>query len=311
MVVMEERRLRTEDNPQSCLVEQMEAAAFTVSPYHWPVIGWMEDLRRLTLEDLKGYYRTYYNPANAFLVVVGDFKKKEILRRIEKAFGSYPAGVKPDQNRITEPAQTGEKRILIKKEAKLPFLVKGYPVPNLQHQDSYVLEVIAAILSNGKSSRLYRGLVREKQLALEADADHSLLSHDPALFYLSAVPMPGKNTADVEKALDQEVERLQNEPVTGEEIEKTKNQLEASFVYGQDSLFSQAMLLARHEIAAGWKTLDNYLPAIRKVTAADIQRAARQYLVRGNSTVGVLIPLPSEEGKPASQTPPIREKMIR
>jgi zinc protease len=188
--------------------------------------------------------------------------------------------------------------------------VKGYPVPNLHSPDSYVLEVIAAILSSGKSSRLYQDLIREKQLVLEVDADHSLLSRDPALFYLSAVPMPGKDTDDVEKALDQEVERLQKETVTGEEIERAKNQLEAAFVYGEDSLFSQAILLARHEITADWKKLDDYLPSIRKVTAADIQRVARQYLVRENSTVGILVPLPVKEGKPASQ-PSIREREIR
>ncbi len=307
MVVMEERRLRTEDNPQAFLLEQMEAAAFAVSPYHWPTIGWMEDIRRFTLADLKAYYRTYYNPANAFLVVVGDFKKEELLPRIEKAFGSHPGRVKPDQKRDEEPGQSGERRISVRKEARLPFLARGYHVPNLTNRDSYVLEVIAAILSGGKSSRLYQDLVREKRLALEADADNSLLSHDPRLFYLSAVPMPGKDTAEVEKALDEEIARLQKETVGADELEKAKNQIEAAFVYGQDSLFFQAMLLAQHEITVGWKRLDDYLPEIRKVTADDVRRVAGKYLVRENSTTGILIPLPPKEGKPLPAMSPGRD----
>ena len=162
MVVMEERRLRTEDNPQSVLIEQILATAYQIHPYRWPIIGWMEDIARFTLEDLKVYYRTYYNPANAFLVVVGDFKKEELLSKIEKALGSYSKGVAPNQEKDKEPLQIGERRIFVKKEAQLPFLVMGYHVPNLREPDSYVLEVIATILSGGKSSRLYQSLVIPK-----------------------------------------------------------------------------------------------------------------------------------------------------
>jgi len=311
MVVMEERRLRTEDNPQAYLQEQLEATAFQIHPYHWPIIGWMEDLARLILEDLKSYYRTYYNPVNAFLVVVGDFKKEEILPRIEKAFGPYHKGAMPNQEKEKDPAQAGERRIFLKKEAQLPYVVMGYHVPNLREPDSYVLEVIATILSGGKSSRLYQSLVREKRLVLSADADHSLLSRDPSLFYLSADLLPGKEVVEVEKALDQEVERLQREPMGERELEKAKNQLEAAFVYGQDSLFYQAMLLAQHEIALNWRALDDYIPSIRKVSAEDIQRVAKRYLTSDNRTIGILIPLPPKEGKPAPAESSIKERMVR
>ena len=311
MVVMEERRLRTEDNPQANLQEQVEATAFQIQPYHWPTIGWMEDIARFTLDDLKSYYRTYYNPANAFLVVVGDFRKEDLLSGIEKAFSSYSKGVAPSQDRDRDPPQTGERRIFLKKEAQLPFLVMGYHVPDLREPDSYVLEVIAAILSSGKSSRFYQSLVREKRLVLSADADHSLLSRDPSLFYISADPLPGREVAAVEKALDQEVERLQKEPVGGRELEKAKNQLEASFVFGQDSIFYQAMLLAQHEISFDWRAIDNYLPGIHKVSPDDIQRVAKKYLIPDNRTVGVLIPLPPKEGKPMPPGPTIKEQMIR
>jgi zinc protease len=311
MVVMEERRLRTEDNPQSYLSEQLEATAFQIQPYHWPTIGWMEDLARLTLEDLKGHYRTYYNPVNAFLVVAGDFKREDLLPRIEKAFGSYPKGVLPHQERDKEQPQTGERRIFVKKEAQLPSLVVGYHVPNLREKDSYALEVIATLLSGGKSSRLYRSLVREKRLVLDADADYSLLSRDPSLFYLSANPLPGKEVAEVEKALDQEVERLQKDRVAEQELEKAKNQLESSFVFGQDSLFYQAMILAQYEIASSWRIIDDYIPSIRKVTPEEIQEVARRYLIPDNRTVGILIPLPPKEGRPPPEMPSPREQMIR
>jgi zinc protease len=311
MVVMEERRLRTEDNPQANLQEHIEATAFLTSPYHWPTIGWKEDIERFTLDDLKAYYRTYYNPVNAILIVVGDFKREELLPKIEKAFGSIPKGIAPNQERDVDPRQIGERRIFVKKEAQLPYLVMGYHVPNLREPDSYALEVIATLLSAGKSSRLYQSLVREKRLVLSADADHSLLSRDPSLFYLSAELLPGKELAEVEKALDQEVERLKKELVGAQELEKAKNQIEASFVFGQDSLFYQAMLLARHEITLTWRAIDDYLPSIRKISPEDIQRVARKYLIPDNRTVGVLIPLPPKEGKPAPEGSSTKERMIR
>jgi zinc protease len=314
MVVMEERRLRTEDNPTAFLQEQLEATAFQLQPYHWPIIGWMEDIARFTLEDLKVYYLTYYNPANAFLVVVGDFKKEDLLPKIEKAFGSYPKGVAPNQGKDIDPKQTGERRIFVKREAQLPSIVMGYHAPNLHEPDSYdsyVLEVISAILSGGKSSRFYQRLVREKRLVLSADADYSLLSRDPSLFYISADLLPGKDMAEVEKALNQEVEQLQKETVGEHELEKAKNQLEASFVFGQDSLFYQALLLARFEITLSWKEIDNYLSSIRKVSPEDIQRVAKQYLIPDNRTVGILIPLPPKEGEAAPAGPSTKEQMIR
>lgn len=311
MVVMEERRLRTEDNPSAILSEQLVATAFQIHPYHWPIIGWMEDLARLTLEDLKAYYQTYYNPVNAFLVVVGDFKKEDLLPRIEKAFGKYPKGIVPDQNKDKDLPQIGERRIFLKKEAQFPSIVMGYHVPNLREPDSYVLEVIATILSGGKSSRFYQNLVREKRLVLDVDADHSLLSRDPSLFYLSADLLPGKEVVEVEKALEQEVERLKKEPIGERELEKAKNQLEASFLFGQDSIFYQAMLLAQHEIVLGWRAIDDYIPNIRRVTPEDIRGVAKRYLIPDNRTVGILIPLPPKEGKPVPTGPSIKERIVR
>jgi zinc protease len=297
LVVMEERRMRTDDDPQSYLGEQLEATAFQISPYHWPIIGWMEDIRRFTIDDLKSYHQVYYNPANAFLVVVGDFKKEELLQTLKETFGQIPKGVLPLQERDKDPSQSGERRIWVKKEAQLPFLIMGYHVPNIGSPDSYVLEVLSEILSGGKSSRFYKDLVHDKQLLLGADADNSLLSRDPNLFTISAEPLPGKDISEIEKALEQEIERIKKEPVGEQELQKAKNQIEAAFIYGQDSIFYQAMLLAQHEIVTGWKAIDDYMPSIRKVTPDDIMRVAKSYLTPDNRTVGILIPLPPAKGQ--------------
>ncbi len=310
-VVMEERRLRTEDDPQSVLLEQLEATAFQAQPYHWPIIGWMQDIQRFTLEDLKNYYQTYYKPVNAFLVAVGDFQKKDLLASIEKTFGSIRGGKAPNQERDKDPAQMGERRIAVKKEAQLPSLVIGYRVPNIGHPDRYVLEVISALLSGGKSSRFYQDLVQERQLVLDADSENSLLSHDPDLFFVSATVLPGKQTSEVEKGLDQEIENLQKEPVGERELEKAKNQLESAFVYSQDSMFRQAMLLVKYEVTPGWKAIDEYMPSIRKVTREDVQRVARLYLTPENRTVGTLIPLPSQKGEEKPVGPPVKERVVR
>lgn len=311
MVVMEERRLRTEDNPQAYLLEQVRVTAFQLQPYHWPTIGWMEDIERFTLEDLKAYYRSYYNPANAFLVVVGDFKREDLLPMIEKAFGAEVKGIVPNQEKYIDQPQSGERRVLLKREAQLPFLIMGFHVPNLRKPDSYVLEVIAALLSGGKSSRFYNSLIREKRLVLDAEADNPLLSQDPDLFLISAEVLPGKETTEVEKALDRELERLRREPAGERELEKAKNQLEAAFIMGRDSLFFQAMLLARYEIALDWRRIDDYLPSIRKVTPKDIARVAKEYLIPDNRTLGILMPIPPKGGKALSSEFSIKTRIVR
>ncbi|MGD0230831.1 MAG: pitrilysin family protein [Syntrophorhabdales bacterium] len=310
-VVMEERRLRTDDNPKAVLSEQLNATAFQVQPYHWPVIGWMQDIARFTVGDLRSYYKTYYVPVNAFIVVVGDFKKEQVLPVIERAFGSIPAGIAPDQRRDTEGPQHGERTIVLRKEAQLASIVKAYHVPNVKDPDSYVLEVIAALLSEGESSRLTRTLVREKQLALSVDADNELISRDPNLFSVSADILPGKTASEVEKALITEIERLQKEPVGGRELEKAKNQLEAAFTFSQDSLFSQGMLLASYEIVTSWRDVDKYVPAIRAVTAQDVKRVARKYLVPENCVTAHLVPIPSREKKSVQPGSPAREQIVK
>ncbi len=294
-VVLEERRLRTEDDPSSAVVEETYAAAFRAHPYGNPIIGWMEEIRQLSREDLLQHYRTYYAPNNAVVVAVGDFNREALFARIREAFGKIPRRPAPPAVRSVEPPQQGERRVVVKREAKVAFLIVGYHTPTLSHPDSFALEVLASVLADGKSSRLYRSLVYEQQVALYAGASNDRLSADPSLFSLYAAALPGKGSEVVERALYAEVERLQREPVSERELQKAKNQLEADFILSQDSIFSLARQIATHEIVASWREWERYVPGIRAVTAADVQRVAGAYLRADNRTVGVLVPLPPKE----------------
>jgi zinc protease len=287
--------MRTEDDPSSVMGEQMMATAFAAHPYQWPIIGWMADLKNLTREDLEAHYRTYYAPNNATLVVVGDFDSDKAMGLIEKYFGSIPPGPEVPKVGAVEPKQLGEKRVVVKREAELPAVYAGYKAPTLRSRDSYALNVLQGILSSGKSSRLYRSLVYEKQIALYAGGDYDDVSADPNLFTLYAGVMPGKTVDEVEKALYAEIERFKDEPVTDEELQKAKNQAEAQFIMSQDSNFYQAMLLGQFETVAEWRLLGKYLDGIRAVTKDDIQRVAREYFSEDNRTVGILVPVKKKE----------------
>jgi zinc protease len=289
-VVMEERRMRTDDDPTATMVEQMTAEAFIAHPYEWPVIGWMADIGNITRDDLYNHYRMYYAPNNATIVVVGDFDTRTLLPQIEKYFGTIPRGPAAPRVAAIEPKQLGERRIIVKKQAELPAVFAGYHTPDLKHPDSYALEVLQGVLSSGKSSRLYKSLVYEKQVALYAGGDYDNVANDPNLFYLYAGVMPGKSADEVEKSLYEEIEKLKNAPVTDDELQKAKNQIEASFIMGQDSVFYQAMLLGEYETVASWKLLEKYVANIRAVTKEDVQRVAKEYFSEDNRTVGILVP---------------------
>lgn len=290
-VVKEERRMRTDDDPTNTMVEQMTAAAFIAHPYQWPVIGWMADIGNITRDDLFEHYHRYYAPNNATIVVAGDFDTKTLLPQIEKYFGQIPPGPAVPKVGAVEPRQIGERRIIVKKQAELPAVFAGYHTPDIKHADSFALEVLQGVLSSGKSSRLYKALVYEKQLALYAGGDYDNIANDPNLFYVYAGVMPGKTTDEVEKALYAEIEKLKTAPVSDEELQKAKNQIESSFIMGQDSIFYQAMLLGQFETVANWRMLETYVERIRAVTKEDVMRVAQQYFTEDNRTVGILVPL--------------------
>jgi zinc protease len=305
-VVMEERRLRTDNNPVSALFELMSSVAYSAHPYQWPTIGWMSDLEQATREDALAYYRTYYTPNNAFVVCVGDFAGDALLQQLDQAFASVPQGSAVPPVRAVEPPQQGERRAVLKREAQLPFVAMGFHVPTLKSADGPVLEVLSAVLSGGKSARLYQQLVYQKRLARDVGASYELTSLDPGLFMLYAQPLPGKTAATLEKELIAQVDRLQAQPVGDRELEKAKNGLEAAFVLGQDSIFYQGLLLGEYEVAGDWRLVDKYVPSVRDVTADDIKRIASVYLTATNRTVAVLDPLPIPPGKPLPAEGPLQ-----
>ena len=301
-VVYEERRLRIEDQPGVTLGEVMRATAFMAHPYGRPTIGWPSEIKGWTLQDAMQFYKTYYAPNTATLIVAGDIKKDEVLKKVTELFGSIPRGPAPPPLVIPEePPQIGERRVFVRKEAELPIFFAVHHVPNLTHPDSAPLSVLAYVLGGGESARLHKKVVYELQLASYAGSDYNPVYKDPFLFGLSAGPLPGKTAEEVERAILGEVERVQNEPITDRELQKAKNQIEAEFVFAQDSVHMLANLLGAYESAASWKLLTTYLDGIRKVTTADVQRVARQYIIADNRTVAILIPT-----KPGGGAPPAK-----
>jgi zinc protease len=297
-VVMEERRLRYEDDPQNSLYEEVVAAAFKVHPYQRPVIGWMSDLKSIRQEDLMAYYRQNYSPDKAVIVVVGDVDPGEMLREIRTAFGGIKA--KPGETTrlsFEEPAQVGEKRITIKRDAELPYLLVAYHVPSFPHEDGYALDVLNLILSGGKSTRLYQHLVYEQKVALTASASYSGFYGDPFLFFFSSTAAPGKDVREVEESLNTEIEKIKSEHASAREVQKAKNQIEASFIFDQDSIFMQAMNYGMFEMLGGWRQIDRYLEEIRKVTPEDVMRVAKKYFRPDNRTVGILVPEKSDSAQ--------------
>jgi zinc protease len=295
-VVKEERRLRSEDDPQSYLAEALFAQAFQMHPYHWPIIGWFPDLNAMTRADLKRHYDTYYVPNNATLIVVGDIKAAKLLPVIKRFFEPIPKKPLPPQQAVAEPEQKGERRIVVKRDAQLPSVMVGYRAPNFSSDDAYALTLLESILSHGKTSRLYRSLVYEQKLALAVGAEYSLLQTDPELLYCFAVVAPGQTTERVEHAVYAEIQKLQQEPPSGEELQRAKNQVEAAYIFGQDSNFRQAMLFGQAETTgAGWRQVEQFVKKLRDVKADDVKRVAQKYLVEVGRTVGILIPPPTNQ----------------
>ena len=292
-VVMEERRTRTEDDPDGFLYEELAAIAYKAHPYGWPIIGWMDDIRRINPTELRAFYDTYYVPNNALLVIVGDIQAEATLARVRALFGGIARGADPPAVTAVEPAQVGERRVTVTKaDTRLPVVTLAYHVPNYRSADAPALELLSTILSSGRASRLYRKLVYERQLALGAGGDYSYGARDPSLFWFSGTPLPGHTPAEMERALLDEIELLKAEPVPDEELARAKNQTEASLVWAQDSVHSRASSLARFELMGSWQLLDRFVPAVRAVTAADIQRVARAYFPADGKNVGILLPPP-------------------
>ena len=295
-VVKEERRLRTEDNPNALTYEQLNATAFKASPYRQPVIGWMNDLDNMQVEDLREWYESWYSPSNATLVVVGDVNAEEVFILAEKYYGVNPKrAVKTPKPRL-EPIQDGERRVEVKAVAKLPYLLIGYKVPSLvtieDERESYALHILAGVLDGGRSSRLSKNLVREQEIAASTGAGYHMYSERDSLFMFDGTPNPEHTTAELEQALADEIINLQTELISAQELDRVKAQVIASEVYQQDSIQSQASTIgALESVGLGWQTMEIYTQKVDEVTAEDVRNVARKYLVDQTKTVAELIPL--------------------
>jgi len=304
-VVMEERRLRTDDNPQALLYEQFNATAFVNSPYHNPIIGWMDDLKNLQVSDLKAWYQHWYAPNNATLVIVGDVEPEQVHTLVKRYFGRikprHSAPLKPRK----EAPQQGIRRVTIKAPAELPYLMLGYKTPVLRtaRADAYALEVLAGILDGGNSARLSRDLIRGQQIAASASAGYDLLAAHDSLFLLDGTPTPDSNINELEQQLRIQVQQLKENMVTDQELARVKAQVVAAAVYERDSVFYQAMQIGMLEtIGLDWRLIDSYVDSIRAVTADQVLQVARKYLNDDSLTVAILEPLPLSSGHQRSMS---------
>lgn len=301
-VVKEERRLRTDDKPTALTYERFNAVAFVNNPYRKPIIGWMEDLDAMEIDDLRDWYRSWYSPNNATLVVVGDVQAKEVFALAKKHFGALKPAEVPALKPRKEVDQFGIKRIAVEAPARVPFLVMGYKVPVLntaendaERNDAYALELLSGLLDGGNSSRFSQNLIRGEQIATSVSAGYSLYALHDSLFTVSAIPANGVSVEDMEKSIIKQIKAIQEEPPTEQELARVKAQVVASSVFEQDSSFYQAMKIGILEtIGLGWEVKDEYVDRINAVTAAQVQQAAKKYLVENQLTVAELVPQSTE-----------------
>ena len=308
-VVMEERRWRTDDKPQSKVNEAFQAVLYQAHPYSRPVIGFMNDLENMTGDDAREWYNNWYAPNNAILVVVGDVKAGEVYKLVKQYFGKLKPKVLPVRKPQVEPEQIGERRVVVKAPAKLPYLLMGYHVPALTNPDTdwepYALEVLAGVLSGNPAARLNQRLVRESKLAIDASAGYDLMARGrQSVFALDATPSEGKTVAELEAALIQQIENIKESGVTAEELDRVKAGVIAADVYKRDSMFYQGMQIGTIEtIGFPWKILEDYPNKLRAVTPEQVQAVAKKYLLKDNLTVATLDPQPIDpnakpQGKP-------------
>jgi zinc protease len=293
-VVYSERRNSVDNDNAGTLAEQLRAAAIIAHPYHWPVVGWASDIEAWTMADLKDHFRMGYAPNNCTMIVAGAVREADVLRLAKKYFETIPAHTPPPPLRTKEPGQQGERRVTVRKPAQAPLLMAAYHTPEAKHPDTPPLEILARVLTQGRSSRLYRRMVDADQSVLSIDASQDW-NIDPGLFTVSAQVRPGGSNAAVEKALDDELARLIRAGVSEDELTKARNLTLVDFYKGMRTIASKANFIGRFEVYLGdHRRLNTYASDMQKVTAADVQRVARQYLQVRNRTIATLEPEPGQ-----------------
>jgi zinc protease len=311
-VVMEERRWRTEDKPQSKVNEQFQATSFRAHPYGRPVVGHMNDLENMTAADAREWYNNWYAPNNATIVVVGDVKAQDVYKLAVQHFGKIKQKVLPARKPQIEPAQIGERRVVVKAPGKLPYLVMGYHVPTVSEKpktpeeewEPYALDMLSGILSGNDSSRLNQKLVRETSMAVDVGAGYDSTSRGrEALFELVGTPAEGKTVADLEAAFSAQIELIKTGGVTQQELDRVKASVVSSDVYQRDSMFYQGMQVGQlATMGYDWRMLKTYPEKLKAVTSEQIMAVAKKYLVKDNMTVATLDPQPIDpNAKPAGK----------
>ncbi|MGE5647364.1 MAG: M16 family metallopeptidase [Acidobacteriota bacterium] len=296
-VVYSERRASVDDSPIGSLYEQVGAAAFTAHPYHWPVIGWASDIEAWTMDDLKNHFRMGYAPNNCVAVATGDVDAEQVIALAKKYLEPIPRHDPPPAVRTVEPPQRGERRVVVRKQAELPIQMFSYHVPRANSPEHYAVALLGNILTQGRSSRLYRRLVDRDQTAIGVEQETEV-SLDPGQLLFFIQPRSGVDPAKTEKAFNEEIERVRTAPVSEQELQKAKNQLLTRLFGEMETIAGRADLLGEYEIYFGdYRRLFTFEQEIAQVTAADIQSAAKRFLVVENRTTGTLIPEQQEEAK--------------
>ncbi|UTY60256.1 pitrilysin family protein [Massilia sp. erpn] len=287
-VVLSERSTGLENSNMRMLMEQLNSVAYTAHPYSWPVIGVESDIKAWTQQDLKNYFQTYYAPNNAVSVIVGDVKFDEVKKLASKYFGTIPKRAAPPAVRTVEPEQSGERRLFVTKpSATSPNLMVAYKAPNASHADVYALEILMDVLTQGKTSRLYKALV-EQQLATSVST-MSTDGFDPGLIYLNAVAAANVDAGKLEQALLAEVDKLIKEGVSEQELQKVKNRKLLDLYRAQETINGKAQQLGNYEVFFGdYRKMFDAPAHYEKLNAADIQAVAAKYLKKSQRTVGVL-----------------------
>ena len=286
-VVAEERRWRTENNPMGFLYFALFNNAYVYHPYHWTPIGFMNDIKTWTIDDIRNFHATYYQPNNAILMVTGDVDPKEVFAKAKKEFGSITNKAEIPAFKFVEPEQNGAKRVLVKKESEVEMLAITFHIPDFKDKDQVTLSMISQILYSGKSSRLYKELIDKKRLVNSIYA-YNMENIDPSLFIFLATCNPGVKAEDVEKELLTQIELMKNTQVTQAELEKVKINTKSDFIYSLESSTSVANLYGGYLVRGDITPLLNYEENIKKVTAADVQEAAKKYFNFDKSTTLIL-----------------------
>lgn len=310
-VVMEERRWRTDDQPRALVYEHLMAAAYLAHPYRHPIIGWMNDLENMRLDDVRAFYERWYAPNNAIVVVVGDVVPEEVFALAEQYFGRIEPRALPARKPQEDPPQLGIRRLTVKAPAELPYLLMGYRAPALRDPERdwepYALEMLASVLDGHPAARLPRTLVRTERIANSVSADYDGIGRGPGMFYLAAVPNPGRTVTELEQALREAVRKVAEEGVSEEELRRVRAQAVAARVYERDSMFFQARQIGVMETAGlSYREIDTMLEKLKQVTAEQVQEVARKYFGEDGLTVAVLDPQPLEERRRVAPPPGLR-----